>query len=75
MDGLKQALLIGQRMALRILKGKMEEMRKSRFSKAISTCITEGTPSSLRFTVTSKEGPQRTHKNYKCNFRQIVQVI
>jgi len=34
-----QDCLIGQRMALGILKGKMEEIQVSRFSKAISTYV------------------------------------
>lgn len=37
MDGLKQGLLMGQQMALRIQVGKMEEIKRNRFSKAIYT--------------------------------------
>ena len=71
MDGLKQALLIGQRMALRILKRKVEEIQISRFSKALLSIHYQRNPNFFKiyvkiiFIVRNKKAPQRAQKNYK----------
>lgn len=76
-----QALLTGQRKARRILKGKVEGLEISRFSKALLPIHYRRNPASFKiyvksvFRVTSKEGPlQKAQKNNKYfSSNQIVQ--
>lgn len=74
MDGWKQALPIGQRMALRILKGEAEEIKISRFPKAFLPIRYWRNHKFFKiyvkiiFMVTDKEGPRKSTEEQQVFF-------